>query len=166
MLKSSKAFSAVEQKGQSNKVANQEAAKGSTDTEGNWNSYHAKELKHSYTKRSKIIGFFPLPIRKHLALPATCMCVLNKYSQRARIWRDFVVCTDWDRKAQGRSQLDHPLTDRAADGAGFPQPGETEGTQHWQPEKLIVWCYATTESQTEFYQQWSSSWGYRLMSSA
>ena len=107
MLKSHKAFSAVKQKDQSNKVASQEAAKGSMVTEGHRNSHHFKELKHSYKKLCKIMGFFPQLIRKHLALPAMCMCALNKYSQRARIRRDFVVCTGWDRKAQGRSQLDH-----------------------------------------------------------
>lgn len=69
-------------------------------TPKNWNTANTKLCK---------IGFFPQLIRKHLALPAMCMCFLNNSLQRARIWRGFVVCAHWGRKAQGRrSQLDHP----------------------------------------------------------
>ena len=106
MLKSHRAFSAVKQKGRSKWTAKKQprSPQSLTGTETaivpkNWST-----ATQSYVNKQ---DFFPQLFRKHLALLAMCMCVLKKCSQMARMWRDFVVCTEWDRKAQGRSQLDH-----------------------------------------------------------
>lgn len=106
----------------------------------------AEELKHGPGKLCKATGFFPQQIRKYLAISAMCICVLNKYSQRARIQRDFVVCTGWDRKARGRWQIT-PLIDRAADGASLPQPGETGGTAlaASKADFMLLYCKRVTD---------------------
>lgn len=115
MLNNRKAFSAVKQKGRPNKVASQEADKGSTVTEGNKTSHHSNDLEAQLHKALQNNSILSELIRKYPAHPAVCVLSLIHTHE-------------------GTDHSDHCLVDSAA--SASPCPRETGGA-------LTLQCYAT-----------------------